>query len=73
MTRVVGVGDTAGCHVCEGIYAHFRLPNGKLAHFFDKGSELQGTPKPNPNPKVRVRVARVGVRAKSMSSARLQR
>jgi hypothetical protein len=34
---------TAGCHVCEGIYAHFRLPNGKLAHFFDKGSEFQGT------------------------------
>ena len=53
MTRVVGVGDTAGCHVCEGIYAHFRLPNGKLAHFFDKGSELQGTPKPN----LRVRVS----------------
>lgn len=29
--------------MCEGIYAHFRLPNGKLAHFFDKGSEFQGT------------------------------
>jgi hypothetical protein len=39
--RTVLFEHVAGCTVCAGVYAHFRLPNGKLAHFFDKGSELR--------------------------------
>jgi hypothetical protein len=29
----------ADCRVCEGLYDHFPLPNGKLAHIYDKGGQ----------------------------------
>lgn len=34
--RTVVFEHVDGCQVCMGLYSHFRMPNGRLGHFFDK-------------------------------------
>lgn len=29
-----------GCRMCQGLYQHFLLPNGKMGHYYDIGSTL---------------------------------
>eukprot|EP00947_MAST-08B_sp_MAST-8B-sp1_P003850 g3850.t1 len=41
-----------GCKVCEHTFQHYRLPDGRLAHFFNDVSvhELDAAPEPPPQP-----------------------
>jgi hypothetical protein len=44
------------CKVCEGLYTHFPLPNGKLAHIYDRGETRTHTTAMVANRTVGIRV-----------------